>query len=53
MIKQDGFAGFFPKIVGNQVANFYRMKGATAGDPDSGTPGDPVVLGNVRVLDLP
>ena len=53
VIKQDGFAGFFPKIVGTQVVNFYRMKGTTLGDVDSGTPGDPVILGDVRVLDLP
>jgi len=29
------------------------MKGTTLGDVDLGTPGDPVILGNVRVVPLP
>lgn len=46
VIKQDGFAGFWPKIVGGDALNFFRMKGETAG-------GDPVILGNVRSVTLP
>ena len=52
-LKQDGFAGFFPKIVGNQVLDFYRMKGTTQGDTEAGIPGDPVILGDVRAVALP
>jgi len=52
IVKQDGTAGFFPRIVGNQVVNFFRMKGTTLND--DGTPSsDAVILGNVRVLPLP
>jgi hypothetical protein len=53
VIKQDGFSGFFPKTVGTSVANFFREKGTTQADPTSGNPGDPVILGNVRVVPLP
>ncbi len=52
IVKQDGTAGFFPRIVGNQVVNFYRQRGTTLND--DGTPSsDAVILGNVRVLPLP
>ncbi|MEO7093594.1 MAG: MYXO-CTERM sorting domain-containing protein, partial [Polyangiales bacterium] len=53
VIKQDGFGGFYPTIVGDKVANFFRMKGLTQGDEKAGTTGDPVILGNVRVVTLP
>ncbi len=46
VIKQDGFAGFWPRIVGGEAFNFFRMKGETNG-------GDPVILGNVRSVALP
>ncbi len=53
VIAQDGAGGFWPKVVGSQVLNFYRLKGLTDVDADSGNVGDPVVLGNVRTLPLP
>ncbi len=53
VVKQDGLGGFWPTIIDGQVANFYRMKGTTAADEVSGTPGDPVILGNVRLVALP
>jgi MYXO-CTERM domain-containing protein len=53
VLTQDGAAGFWPKVVGSQVLNFYRLKGLTDVAPDSGNTGDPVVLGNVRALPLP
>jgi len=46
VVKQDGFAGFWPRIVGNQALNFYRMKGETDN-------GDPLIVGNVRAVPLP
>jgi hypothetical protein len=52
-LTQDGVGGFWPRVVGSQVLNFYRQKGETYVDPDSGNVGDPVVLGNVRALSLP
>jgi hypothetical protein len=53
VLKQDGFGGFYPTIMGDKVANFFRMKGTTKGDEKLGIAGDPIILGNVRVLTLP
>jgi len=51
VIKQDGFGGFWPKIVGGEAFNFFRMRGFTK--LEDGTDGDPVILGNVRSVALP
>jgi hypothetical protein len=45
-VQQDGFAGFWPKIVGSQALNFFRKRGETEN-------GDPLILGNVRAVSLP
>ncbi len=46
VVTQDGFAGFWPKVAGNNVLNFYRSKGMTVN-------GDPAVIGDVRGFPLP
>jgi MYXO-CTERM domain-containing protein len=55
VIKQDGLAGFWPRIVGDQVVNFFRMKGTTvvAGDETGTAEGDPLIIGNVRATTIP
>lgn len=53
VLTQEGFSGFFPKIVGNQVVNFFRMRGTTLNDDGTPATDIPVILGNVRVLALP
>jgi len=51
VIKQDGFGGFWPRIVGGEAFNFYRARGVTK--LADGTDGDRVILGNVRSVMLP
>jgi len=51
VIKQDGFGGFWPRIVGGEAYNFYRLRGFTK--LDDGSDGDPVIVGNVRSVTLP
>jgi len=55
VIKQDGYAGFWPRIVGDQVVNFFRAKGFTvvAGDETGTATGDPLITGNVRATTIP
>ncbi|MBI2388272.1 MAG: hypothetical protein HYV09_01535 [Deltaproteobacteria bacterium] len=45
-VKQDGFAGFWPRLVSGQALNFFRMRGETENM-------DPLILGNVRAVPLP
>jgi MYXO-CTERM domain-containing protein len=51
VVRQDGFAGFWPRLVGGKVVNFYRARGTTT--LSDGTEGDPAILGDVRALDAP
>ncbi|MGZ3453218.1 MAG: MYXO-CTERM sorting domain-containing protein [Polyangiales bacterium] len=47
VIKQDGFAGFWPRFAGSQVLNFFRQRGLT----EEG--GDKVIIGDVRAATIP
>lgn len=47
VIKQDGFAGFWPRFAGSQVLNFFRQRGLT----EEG--GDKVIIGDVRAVTIP